>query len=235
MDAAHRILVIDENHSDRLQLSRTLYEHGYVTLESAHPWPALETVGAWRPHLVVLQWRTGSSAQHGNDRVTLDALKGQINSCDIPVMLISKDGSEEARVGGLQRGADDYLVKPLSLAEMMARVSALLRRSDQPTEVIKLDGLTVDASNHIATTATCSVRLRPAEFRLLRFFMRYPDRVHTRLQLMNSVWHAREDMVERSVDVHVRRLRQALDHAGHCARIETVRGVGYRFPSECDC
>ncbi|MEO0424264.1 MAG: winged helix-turn-helix domain-containing protein [Pseudomonadota bacterium] len=235
MDASRRILVIDEDHSDRANLSRTLYEHGYMTLESAHPGPAIEAVAAWRPNLVVLQWRSQGAQRHEGDEVALDTLKGQGNCADVPVMLVSRDGSEDARVSGLQRGADDYMVKPLSLPEMMARIKALLRRSDSPAEVIELNGLTVDASNYSATTATSSVRLRPAEFRLLRYFMRYPDRVHTRLQLLNSVWHAREDMVERSVDVHVRRLRQALDQAGHCARIETVRGVGYRFPSECDC
>ena len=231
MTPSRRILLVDEDHTTRLKLSRELHHQGFVTLESADAWTAIEALGAWRPDLIVLEWH----ADDPRRAAALDSLKQQASSRDVPVMLISADGSEDARVSGLQRGGDDYVPKPFSLPEIMARISALLRRTDSPPEVIVLNGLTVDASNYTATTTSASVRLRPAEFRLLRYFMRHPDRVHTRLQLLNGVWHAHDGMSERSVDVHIRRVRQALDEAGHCARIETVRGVGYRFPSNCDC
>lgn len=231
MTSSRRILLIDEDHGDRLSLSRALHRSDFVTLESADAWTAIEALPAWRPNLIVLEWHINEPRRSG----ALDSLKQQASSRDVPVMLISTDGSEDARVDGLQRGGDDYVVKPFSLPEIIARINALLRRTDTPAEVIELDGLTVDARNYTAATTNGSVRLRPAEFRLLRYFMRYPDRVHTRLQLLNGVWHARDEMGERSVDVHIRRLRRALDEAGHCARIQTVRGVGYRFPSDCDC
>lgn len=229
--SSRRILLIDGDHAARLSLSQALHQRGFVTLESADAWTAIEALPAWRPDLIVLDWHASDTRRSA----ALDSLKQQSSSRDVPIMLISCDDSEDARVSGLQRGGDDYVVKPFSLPEVMARINALLRRTNTPPEVIEIDGLTVDASNYTATTTKGSVRLRPAEFRLLRHFMRHPDRVHTRLQLLNSVWHARDGMGERSVDVHIRRLRQALDEAGHCGRIQTVRGVGYRFPSDCDC
>jgi two-component system phosphate regulon response regulator PhoB len=135
------------------------------------------------------------------------------------------------RVAGLDSGADDYIVKPFSLKELQARIRTQLRNLQQPEEEerLELGGLVLDTGTHRVMTDAGEVILGPTEFRLLRHFMSHPDRVYSRSRLLDSVWGHQVFIEERTVDVHIRRLRKALEPVGKAGLIQTVRGAGYRF------
>lgn len=221
-----RLLIVDEDPFVRAELATALRDSGFTTIESADPWAALEALPAWRPDLIVLEW--ASSGTKGGS-AALDYLKREPATRDIPVLLVSSSVTEEERILGLQSGGDDFVTKPYSRPEVVARIRALLRRRSGRSRVIEIGGLRLDATSHTVTAESGPVRLRPAEFRLLYFFMTNPNSVHTRAHLLHRVWYDREEMGERSVDVHIRRLRQALSEGGHDGFIQTVRGIGYRF------
>ena len=149
----------------------------------------------------------------------------------LPVIMLTARGDEVDRVVGLELGADDYLAKPFSPRELLARIRAVLRRrapqlSDEPTEI---GGLQLDPATHRVAAKGRNLELGPTEFRLLRFLMTHPERVHSRSQLLDQVWGDHIFVEERTVDVHIRRLRKALEPTGHDRLIETVRGSGYRL------
>lgn len=150
---------------------------------------------------------------------------------DVPVMMLTARGEEEDRVKGLEVGADDYLIKPFSPKELIARVKAILRRiSPMATEdIIEMNGLTLDPTSHRVTSNEIPIDMGPTEYKLLHFFMTHPERVYSREQLLNYVWGANVYVEDRTVDVHIRRLRKALETEGHDKMVQTVRGTGYRF------
>ena len=152
----------------------------------------------------------------------------------IPVIMLTARVEEEDKVRGLESGADDYITKPFSTRELLARIKALLRRSSpHATEVtLETDGLQLDPATHRVTTGSQHIALGPTEFRLLQFFMSHPERVHSRERLLNDVWGNNVYVEERTVDVHIRRLRKALSVSGHDRLIQTVRGSGYRFSAQ---
>jgi len=150
---------------------------------------------------------------------------------NVPIIMLTARGQEPDKVAGLDAGADDYVTKPFSPRELLARIKALLRRrapqlTDEPVEVA---GLRLDPATHRVVARGNPVELGPTEFRLLHFFMAHPERVHSRSQLLDQVWGDHVFVEERTVDVHIRRLRKALEPTGHDRLIETVRGSGYRF------
>lgn len=153
---------------------------------------------------------------------------------DLPIIMLTARASEEDRVQGLETGADDYITKPFSTRELMARIRAVLRRrAPQMTDdMVSLGGLSLDPSSHRVTGKEIPLDLGPTEFRLLHFFMTHPERVYTRSQLLDHVWGDHVFVEERTVDVHIRRLRSALETSGHAALIQTVRGSGYRFSTQ---
>ena len=149
----------------------------------------------------------------------------------VPVVMLTARTQEEDKVRGLDTGADDYITKPFSPRELIARIKALLRRTapratDEPVEV---NGLTLDPVTHRVLAGERKLSLGPMEFRLLHFFMTHPERVHSRERILDSVWGANVYVEERTVDVHIRRLRKALSTHGHDRLVQTVRGAGYRF------
>lgn len=149
----------------------------------------------------------------------------------VPIIMLTARGEEHDKVRGLDSGADDYITKPFSPRELVSRIKAVLRRrapqlSDEPVEV---NGLTLDPARHRVQGHGRALELGPTEFRLLHFFMTHPERVHSRTRLLDQVWGDDVFVEERTVDVHIRRLRLALEPSGHAGLIQTVRGSGYRF------
>ena len=140
-------------------------------------------------------------------------------------------GEENSKVQGLEAGVDDYVTKPFSTRELLARIKAVLRRAGpEQNELVQIDaGLTVDLTQHRVTANDQPVHVGPTEFRLLHFFMTHPERVYSRSQLLDQVWGRNVYIEERTVDVHIRRLRKALEPYGFESLVQTVRGVGYRF------
>jgi two-component system phosphate regulon response regulator PhoB len=180
-----------------------------------------------QPDLILLDWML--PGESGLDMAR--SLKDDTQTSQIPIIMLTARGEEDDRVRGLDVGADDYITKPFSPREMMARVKAVLRRTaptltEAPVEV---EGLRVDPVSHRVFANGNGVELGPTEFRLLHFLMTHPERVFTRAQLLDNVWGANVYVEERTVDVHVRRLRRELTETGHDALVQTVRGAGYRF------
>jgi two-component system, OmpR family, phosphate regulon response regulator PhoB len=158
-------------------------------------------------------------------------LKQNAKTRTIPIIMISARGEEEDRIKGLNTGADDYISKPFSPREMVARIHAVLRRSkpEEVTDEIEIAGLRIDNISHRVSAAGNAIEVAPTEYRLLHFFMTHADRAFSRSQLLDQVWGNHVYVEERTVDVHVRRLRKALEQSGHEHLLQTVRGVGYRF------
>lgn len=179
------------------------------------------------PDLVLLDWMLpGVSGSEFARELKRDAV-----TRDLPIIMVTARGGEEDRVRGLNLGCDDYVVKPFSSSELVARVRAVLRRTRPggTDELLHAGDLQLDLSSERVTAAGRTLELGPTEFRMLRFFMAHPERVYSREQLLNRVWGESVYVEERTVDAHVRRLRKALKPVGFDSCIQTVRGSGYRF------
>jgi len=179
---------------------------------------------------VLLDWMLpGASGIEFARRLKRDEL-----TSDVPIVMLTARGEEEDKVSGLEAGADDYVTKPFSPRELMARIKAVLRRTSPEVEspVLDVAGLKLDQESYRVTAADEPLDIGPTEFRLLAFFMRHPDRVYTRTQLLDRVWGQNAYVEERTVDVHILRLRKALAPSGYDALIQTVRGVGYRLSAQ---
>jgi len=153
---------------------------------------------------------------------------------DLPIIMLTARGEEEEKIRGLEVGADDYVTKPFSPRELVARIKAVMRRANPQSgeDAIEFDGLTVDPAGHRVTAMGRPLEMGPTEFRLLHFFVTHPDRVYSRSQLLDRVWGGNVYIEERTVDVHIRRLRKALSPEGHDRFVQTVRGAGYRFSKQ---
>jgi two-component system phosphate regulon response regulator PhoB len=163
-------------------------------------------------------------------------LRRDANTRDIPIVMLTARAEEADKVAGLESGADDYLTKPFSARELIARIQAVLRRSAPAGQAdrVEFEGLTLDQAGHRVLAVGKSVSLGPTEYRLLAFMMTHPDRVYSRSQLLDRVWGGNVYVEERTVDVHIRRLRKALEESGYDRFVQTVRGSGYRFSAQQD-
>ena len=161
-------------------------------------------------------------------------LRSDERTKEVPIIMLTAKGEETDKVEGLESGADDYITKPFSPKELMARIKAVLRRrAPQLTDdEIDINGLRLDPVSHRVSGNETDIALGPTEFRLLHFFMTHPERVYTRNQLLDQVWGDHVFLEERTVDVHIRRLRKALEATQHDVMVETVRGSGYRFTAK---
>lgn len=221
------ILVVEDETDLREMVAESLTATGNYVRQAGSINEAKKHVSDLAPDLIVLDWMlpdvTGLQ--------WLRQLRRESGSKAIPViMLTAKDGVED-RVNGLDSGADDYLVKPFSIKELQARVRTQLRKNDDggAERFYHCDGLTLDAESHRVTTGDGEVKLGPTEFRLLEHFMSHPERVYSRGQLLDAVWGQNVFIEERTVDVHIRRLRKALNEHQKAHFVQTVRGAGYRF------
>ena len=222
-----RILVVDDEAAIRQMVCMALSQGNYACLEAADTIEAQAKIMQAVPDLLLLDWMLpGLSGIEYARR-----LRAEKATQDIPIIMLTARAAEEDRIMGLQNGADDYMTKPFSMRELLARVKALLRRTAPHTvdEAIEIAGLLLDPVSHRVLAHGKSVKLGPTEFRLLHFFMAYPEAVHSRESFLNSIWGGDSSVEERTVDVHIRRLRMALAGGGHAGLIQTVRTAGYRF------
>ena len=221
------ILVVEDEPAIQELIAVNLEHAGHRVLRAASAEEAQQSIHDALPDLVVLDWMLP-----GDSGITLARrLRSDRRTRDIPIIMLTARAQEQDRVAGLEAGADDYVSKPFSPRELIARVKAVMRRraphlSDETVEVA---GLSVNPATHRVTAAGQPVELGPTEFRMLHFFVTHPERVWSRAQLLDEIWGDHVFVEERTVDVHIRRLRKALEPTGHDALIETVRSAGYRF------
>ena len=224
------ILVVDDESPIRDMLRVALEMAEYAVLEAADAQQAHSIIIDRRPDLVLLDWMLpGTSGIELARRLKRDEV-----TSEIPVIMLTAKGEEDNKVQGLNVGADDYITKPFSPRELVARLKAVLRRTDALTasEPIQVEGLCLDPTSHRVTINDTPVQMGPTEYRLLEFFLTHKERVYTRSQLLDHVWGGNVYVEERTVDVHIRRLRKALALEGHDRFIQTVRGAGYRFSNK---
>jgi len=227
-----RILVVEDEQPIRDLIAFGLRRAGCDVALAEHSQAALASIGDRRPDLVLVDWMLPDMS--GLELVRV--LRRDANTRDIPVMMLTARGEEADKVAGLDSGADDYVTKPFSARELIARIQAVLRRSAPvgESERVDVEGLSLDQAGHRVTAGGKPVALGPTEYRLLAFLMTHPDRVYSRSQLLDRVWGGNVYVEERTVDVHIRRLRKALEEGGYDRLVQTVRGAGYRFSAQPD-
>ena len=224
--AASKILIVEDEAPIREMIAFHLVRAGYETVEAGDCRSARQLLADERPDLALVDWMLPDMSGLELTRM----LKRDEDNEDLAVIMLTARADEYDKVAGLEGGADDYITKPFSPRELVARIQAVLRRAKASDgETIRAGVLELDTAGHRVTAEGVDVKLGPTEYRLLRFLMTHPDRVYSRTQLLDRVWGANVYVEERTVDVHVRRLRKALADAGADEYIQTVRGAGYRF------
>ena len=225
-----RVLVVEDEAAIAELITLNLRHAGFEVVVAPDGEAAQNEVDRVLPDLVLLDWMLpGASGLSLAKR-----WRGQQRTKDLPVIMLTARAEETDKVAGLDAGADDYLTKPFSTQELMARVRAVLRRKapqalDSAVEIV---GLRLDPATRRVSCDEQDVKIGPTEFKLLHFFMTHPERVHSRAQLLDRVWGDHVFIEERTVDVHVKRLREALSVVHRSQMIETVRGAGYRLTQQ---
>ena len=220
------VLLVEDETDIREMLSFSLQRAGFEVVAAETAEQALEVLDGPLPALVIIDWMLpGMSGVELARRLRRDAL-----TKDIPTLMLTARGEEADKLKSFDAGIDDYVTKPFSPRELIARIKALLRRSGEPEDgVLALGRLRLDTRGHQVAVGEHPVRIGPTEFRLLELLMRNPDRAFDRSQLLDRVWGRNVYVEERTVDVHVLRLRRALSPFGMDKTVQTVRGVGYRL------
>lgn len=222
-----KILIVDDEAAIREMISIALDLAGYNCIEAEDALQAHHLVVDERPALILLDWMLpGMSGIELARR-----LKRDESTREIPIIMLTARGEEDHKVQGLDAGADDYLTKPFSTRELASRIKAVLRRSNvlHQESAIEAEGLKLDPVSHRVSADDKLVEMGPTEYRLLAFFMSHPERAYTRTQMLDQVWGGNVYVEDRTIDVHIRRLRKALEPFGYDRFIQTVRGTGYRF------
>lgn len=221
-----RILVVEDEIAIRDMLVFNLGRAGYEVFPVGSGNEARSSIADKHPDVVLMDWMLPDVSGLELTR----QLKRDPDTREIPIIMLTARVQEDDRVAGLEGGADDYVTKPFSARELLARIKAVMRRgSALENEAIIAGNLKMDTGSHIVTADDEEIHLGPTEYKLLNFFMRHQDRVYSRGQLLDRVWGGTVYVEERTVDVHIRRLRKALTPYGCDMLIQTVRGVGYRF------
>lgn len=225
--AEKTILVVDDEAPIRDMLRVALEMAEYSVLEAGDAQSAHSLIIDSKPDLILLDWMLPETSGIELTR----RLKRDEVTREIPIIMLTAKGEEDNKIQGLDVGADDYITKPFSPRELVARLKAVLRRTDSlaAEEPIRVAELCLDPRSHRVTISDAPVQMGPTEYRLLEFFLTHQERVYTRSQLLDYVWGGNVYVEERTVDVHIRRLRKALTIDGHERFIQTVRGAGYRF------
>jgi two-component system phosphate regulon response regulator PhoB len=223
---ATKILIVEDETAIREMIAFHLGRAGYTTLEAENCKIARELLADEQPDLALVDWMLPDMS--GLELVRM--LKRDRANDDLAIIMLTARADEFDKVAGLEGGADDYVTKPFSPRELVARIQSVLRRSaGNEEELLELGNICLDSAGHRVTANGSEVRLGPTEYRLLKFLMSHADRVYSREQLLDRVWGANVYVEERTVDVHIRRLRKALTNEAADKYIQTVRGAGYRF------
>ncbi|MDA3869861.1 MAG: phosphate regulon transcriptional regulator PhoB [Gammaproteobacteria bacterium] len=228
MSSKH-ILVVEDDSEIREMLRFSLEKSGYSVVEAEDAELALEKLGVMLPDMMLVDWMLpGMNGPEFVRRTRRDDLTKKI-----PVIMLTAKGEESDILQGFENGADDYLTKPFSPKELLARIKSLLRRSSNDEEGnLQMQEVLLDIQAHRLSIAGKSVEIGPTEYKLLEFFMQHPERVSSREQLLDLVWGRNVYVEERTVDVHILRLRKLLSPYGYDKLVQTVRGSGYRFSNQ---
>jgi two-component system, OmpR family, phosphate regulon response regulator PhoB len=222
-----RILIVDDEPAIRDMVAYALSRADFEPVGVGDAREAQGAIADRVPDLILLDWMLpGMSGIDFARRLRRDE-----TTRDVPIIMLTARGEENDRVGGLEVGVDDYVVKPFSARELLARIRAVMRRArgDEADGSVSVGGLRIDAAAHRVFSGDEPVNLGPTEYRLLHFFMTHPERVYSRAQVLDHVWGGNVYVEERTVDVHIRRLRKALEPHAADSLVQTVRGSGYRF------
>ena len=228
--ATHTILIIDDEPAIREMVAVALEMADFKVLEADNAQRGHELIVDQRPDLVLLDWMLPSISGIELAR----RLKRDDATAEVPIIMLTAKSEEDNKIQGLDVGADDYITKPFSTREMVSRIKAVLRRSSAASseKTIEVQGLVLDPVGHRISADDEPVDMGPTEYRLLAFFMSHPERAYSRTQLLDQVWGANVYVEDRTIDVHIRRLRKALEPYGYHRFIQTVRGTGYRFSTK---
>jgi two-component system phosphate regulon response regulator PhoB len=230
MMTGKKILLIEDEAAIREMTAMALERAGYEVSEAEDASQAERLLSDGVPDLILLDWMLpGSSGIELARR-----LRREEYTREVPIIMLTARSEEDDRIRGLESGADDYVTKPFSPRELIARIKAVIRRAspEQDEGLLEARGLVLDTQSHRITANGTKLEMGPTEFRLLQFFMAHPERVYSRSQLLDMVWSRGSFVEERTVDVHIRRLRKALSVEGFDSFIQTVRGAGYRFSTQ---
>ena len=221
------VLVVEDEPAIQELVAVNLEHAGYQAWRASSAEEADALVREALPDVILLDWMLPGTSGLAYAR----KLRGTERTRRIPIIMLTARAEERDKIEGLESGADDYLTKPFSPKELLARIKAVLRRRapEHTDDAVEISGLRLDPATHRVLGNSQEIALGPTEFRLLHFFMTHPERVHSRAQLLDRVWGDHVFVEERTVDVHIRRLRQALEASGHDSLIETVRSSGYRM------
>ena len=222
-----QILVVEDEAPIREMITFVLEQNGFNTIEAQDYEQAMSKIGEPYPDLILLDWMLPG----GTGVKLAKNLKLNEYTRNIPIIMLTARTDEDDKVKGFDAGVDDYVTKPFSPKELIARIKAVIRRVS-PTaleEAIEFHGMKLDPVAHRVSINNTNLELGPTEFRLLHFFMTHTERVYSREQLLDNVWGTNVYVEDRTVDVHIRRLRKAITGHGHENFIQTVRGSGYRF------
>jgi two-component system phosphate regulon response regulator PhoB len=222
-----QILVVEDEQPIREMVAFALRRAGFSVSEAASSKDARVILADQRPDLMLVDWMLPDMSGLELTR----QIKRDPGTRDVPIIMLTARAAEGDKVAGLDGGADDYMTKPFSPRELLSRINAVLRRTGVAEEGdrLHLAGLTMDRASHRVSSADREVTLGPTEYRMLEFFMQNPERVYSRSQLLDRIWGGNVYIEERTIDVHIRRLRKALEDVQMDHLIQTVRGSGYRF------
>jgi two-component system phosphate regulon response regulator PhoB len=219
------VLVVEDEPQIQELLAVNLEHAGHRVRRAASAEEAEAAIRAALPDVLVLDWMLPGESGLSLAR----RLRGDARTRDLPILMLTARAMENDKISGLEAGADDYLTKPFSPRELNARIKAVLRRRAPQLsgDAVEIEGLRLDPATHRVNAGSERIALSPSEFKLLHFLLTHPGRVYSRAQLLDHVWGDHVYIEERTVDVHIRRLRKALERTGHHRLIDTVRGAGY--------
>jgi two-component system, OmpR family, phosphate regulon response regulator PhoB len=226
--AERQILIVEDEKSIREMIAFALRRAGFGVHEAEDSRSARSLLVNVRPDLLLIDWMLPDMS--GLELTRL--LKRDRETRELPIIMLTARAGEADKVAGLEGGADDYVTKPFSPRELLARINAVLRRvtgTPDGDEKVELGGLVIDKGSHRVSAGEATVTLGPTEYRMLEFFMTHPERVYSREQLLDRIWGGNVYVEERTIDVHIRRLRKALEEHQLDRLVQTVRGSGYRF------